>query len=842
MSKTSLYPRRSLFVFAAWICCIALPAQQLPLRKIGLKEGLPQSTVFRMRQDNVGYMWFATQGGLCRYDGVNCKIYSQYDGAGSNFIRHIEFDEKGKLWIATIDKGISCFDGKNFSFINTSTGLLSNEIRHFYKTRSGHYFICTVNKGVIWVDPYLNQTVILTPEGDTIQYAREVIELDNGKVWVAHGSGILELDPAKRYRARHIMKDQPEMISLCKDIRGDIWAGGVNTLIEFTRDTFSNYSNILGEGTEVWDILEESTTGKMYCATTNGLLIKKRDDITWLTTANGLTVNDLRSLYRDNNNHIWAGTMGGGAMILENKGIDHFTYTNQTSAFSTNTLAEDGSGNMWIGTNKQGIIYSDKKEARHSPAVKPGDMLDPLSSTYDRASGSVWMADYDGRIIKINDGKIKWRWSPQGKGTMRLLNISYHKNALYLSTQTGFYTLTEKDGKLNKIEALGNAYYSYSFPDKLGNIWILGDQGAVHKLYNGKAYDYTDRINPKRFSLTQGIYDPLHHLYWFCSYSGLIVWDNRHVYHLHSQNGLYSDSPWSISQDRNGDIWLGHPNGIERLSYRTRSSKAFGYDQGFTPIETNSCAIHCDRNGNIWFGTVNSATRIRVDDISLRKSIVNLCIQKIWTGEKLFFEQDLQHEAEDMISLSYRKNNITLDLTGICFENAGDVNYSWYLQGFDNDWTNWDTHTKAVYANLKPGTYIFRAKAKDSNGYETQQLKLKIIIRKPIWNYWWFYLAEVCLMACIIYFSFRFSADPDKNKIGNIFTLVSILIIFEGLLIYVSDYVNSLTAGIPIFQLIMNVILAASLHPIEMFIRKFMRKWAIRKRRKNAGAQASLNN
>jgi ligand-binding sensor domain-containing protein len=809
-----------------------LYSQQLPILKIGLREGLPQSTVLRMKQDKTGYMWFATQGGLCRYDGISFKVYSQFDGIGSNFIRDLDFDSKGQIWVSTIDKGISCYNGEKFIQFNRSTGLLTDQTRNFIKTSSGDYFICSVDLGVIWADKYLNQKQIFTPEGEIISYARKAIEVPNGNIWIAYANGIIELQKKRNYAPRHILKNKFEVISLFKDIKGDIWAAGTNTIVEFVKDTFTDYSNILPLGTDVWDIWEESTTGKMFFATSNGLLIKYRDDITWLTTFNGLSVNDLRSLYHDKNNNLWAGTMGGGAMIIENKGIDHFTYTSEINGFAANTIAEDGDGNVWIGTNNQGIIYSDKKETKNSSFIRSSDMKDALSSTSDRKTGDVWMADYDGKIIRISEGRIKWKWTPK-HGILRLLNINYANDQLYISTQNGFYTLSEKDNQLKKIDELGNNYFSYSFSDKRGNIWVLGDGGVIYRITNGKVLDYTSRINPEHASVTQGLYDPYHHLYWFCSYSGLLVWDNKRVYKLHSKNGISSDSPWSIAQDHNGDIWIGLPNGIERISYRTRSTKTFGYDQGFTPIETNSCAIHCDRKGNIWFGTVNSATRIRVNDISLRKSIANLCIQKIWANEKILFEQNLMdHERKELV-LSYNKNNLRLDLTGICYENAKDVSYSWYLQGFDEKWTKWDNGTSAIYSNLKPGTYVFKAKAMDPNGYQTQPISIKIIIKKPIWNYWWFYLVEVAVMGFIIYLSFRYTADTEKNKLGNILTLVSILIIFEGALIYVSDYIDKFTAGIPIFQLIMNVILAATLHPIEMSIRKFMRKWAIKKRRKS---------
>ncbi len=830
-----LYTWSGAFAFLFPFFILTCFSQQLPYKTIGLKDGLPQSIVYRMVQDHQGYMWLATPGGVCRYDGSRFDVYSQYDGIGAYFIINMQFDDRGQLWVATYGNGIACFNGQKFTNFNRSSGLISNQIRCFIGTSSGDYFVSTIDTGIVWVDKYLEQKVILDPDGKKILFARDIRELPNGNIWIGCNHGIIELDKKNNYSPKYILKEEHEIICFETDQEGDIWAGGDQSLWEFKKGGKVNWSHLIPEYTEVWDLLEDRSTGSMYIATTTGLIEKNGTKYNLITSANGLTVDDTKSLVRDRNGNIWVGTLGGGAVILENKGIDHFTSGEEVSDFAATTMVEDTEGNIWIGTNNQGLLICDGNVLKKPLYVSRNDIKDPFVSVKDPVTGDVFFAEYEGTLIRIRNGKVVWKWQPRTSDPLRILGIHYFEEKLFITTYHGVYSISEKDNQLNRVEGFGDLYASYSFSDPFGYLWILSDGGKIMKWKDGRVEDLTELINPTRSSVVQGLYDPVHQLYWFCSYSGLIAFNGKQTYKLHSKNGIHSDSPWSMILDHSGNIWLGLPNGVECIDFEKKTSQFLGYDQGFTPIETNSCVIECDKEGNVWFGTICSATRIRVNDIKPKKSIVDLWIQHITVNEVPVFIQDVLHDKKETLILPYYKNNLVIDLNGICFDNAKDVKYSWHLSGLDEKWTVFHNERKAIYSNLPPGTYQFKARAMDPNGFEAKEVDLKIIIKKPVWNRWWFYTAEVLVMIFLIFLSFRFTSNPSQNKLGNLLTLVSILIIFEAVLIYVSGYVNKFTGGVPIFQLIMNVILAGTLHPLEQGIRKLMRKWAFKKKKKKMG-------
>jgi ligand-binding sensor domain-containing protein len=97
------------------------PAVKLPIinahdtafRHLTIADGLSQSIVNRIVQDDQGFMWFGAQGGLNRYDGYRFKVY-KHDPAKQNslsgiYVRALFKDRSGLLWIG-VDEFLDKFD------------------------------------------------------------------------------------------------------------------------------------------------------------------------------------------------------------------------------------------------------------------------------------------------------------------------------------------------------------------------------------------------------------------------------------------------------------------------------------------------------------------------------------------------------------------------------------------------------------------------------------------------------------------------------------------------------------------------------------------------------------
>lgn len=812
---------------------LSIFSQRFPFTNISVKDGLPQSSVFRIVQDKQGYIWMATEAGLCRFDGYKFVTYSIHNGLGSKFVSDIKFDPKGNLWVSTMGKGISWFDGKKFNRIDKSNGLPSNQIRSLEFTDNGELFISTLDTGIVRLKKNTVPYIYKLPDGSEFNNPWRLIKLRNGDILGVGSFGAAIFQKSNGYNYKIICESNPTLLNAYEDIHGDIWIGGVNQLVQISKNKITDHSHLLftldGTSLNVWDIYEPSDTSALYISTSKGIMILKNNTVKWLTTSNGLPYENIRDTYQDGYGNFWVGTYGGGAAILDSKGLDHFDYSNDILPLSTYGIVEDYDGTIWMGSENHGVFRYDGSMVYHEQDPRLKTNLVVLGMGLNPVTHEVWMGGLYGQIIKLKDGKIIYYRNSKPDESLPFLYVNFLPDGTGIfCSQKGVYRMGIEDNNPHLITEIPQVYIRSCFLDKEGYMWFLADEGDVYKWKDGKLTNLTAIINSEYSGMDHGLYDAKHDIYWFCSNTGLIAWNNKGRYLFHSGNGLKSDSPWSITQDSIGRIWVGHEKGVECIDVDNHKITFIGYDQGFTPVETNSCVALTDRNGDVWFGTISSASRVRIHDIKSDDRTGVLRIQRVLVGKKPMYEETYHDTACPPQILEYNQNTINIEMAALCYSNSNDVRYSWFLENYDNEWVIDNEHREALYTNLPPGYYVFHAKAIEPNGYETNEVIIRFTIRRPFWQRPWFYLTEFTILGIFIFFSFRWSSNPNQNKLGSFMTLLTILIVFESLLIYLSTYINQFTNDIPVFQLVMNVILAATLNPLENFIKKIMRKWALK--------------
>ena len=140
-------------------------AQSIPtsirFSKIGADEGFPQSTTYAIVQDSTGFMWFGTEDGLNRYDGVNFKIFQpQKDDPTSlsdRWITSLVSADSGDLWVGTRQGGVNYYHAETSTFEqflhdeDNPGSLNSNSVNVVFLDRSKRLWVGT-NQGVDLLD------------------------------------------------------------------------------------------------------------------------------------------------------------------------------------------------------------------------------------------------------------------------------------------------------------------------------------------------------------------------------------------------------------------------------------------------------------------------------------------------------------------------------------------------------------------------------------------------------------------------------------------------------------------------------------------------------------------
>jgi len=190
-------------------------------------QGLANNVVFSILQDKTGNLWFGTgDGGVSKYDGQSFTTFSTSQGLASNSVSSITEDKTGNLWFGTDGGGVSKYDpstsltagSKSFTTFSTSQGLANNFIRSIMQDNAGNLWFGTQGGGISLLskeklvkisasgevdhneqgkDRYLQLFEnFTTTDGLPDNTVTQIVESDDGKIYVGTNSGICELLPS----------------------------------------------------------------------------------------------------------------------------------------------------------------------------------------------------------------------------------------------------------------------------------------------------------------------------------------------------------------------------------------------------------------------------------------------------------------------------------------------------------------------------------------------------------------------------------------------------------------------------------------------------------------------
>ncbi|MGM9511330.1 two-component regulator propeller domain-containing protein [Larkinella sp. GY13] len=792
-----------LSLLAFFLVFSASVAQTGPVRfkHITTLDGLSQSNVTCIIQDQQGFMWFGTQDGLNLYDGYSFTVYRndphRHNSLSDNYVRSLYEDRQGRLWVGTDAGGLCLFDKKTGGFTSykrierDSKSLNNNRVTAIAEDRNGHLWIGT-DRGLSRFNPaektftsYSHQPGVPTSlSNDLVQ---DVVIDRAGRIWVStFGGGLNRLDTTThRFQHYENRPADPSSLShnklrqLFEDSKGQLWiateGGGLNRLNP-DQETFTRYlHNPADPGT--------------------------------------ISHNDLNSLGEDRHGNLWIGTENGGISVL-NQNRTRFTRylydENQEDGIndaSVYAICQDRSGNMWIGTYNQGINFLDHQPAKFVLYRRDKNNPNTLNNTNIMSmlvdpQGNLWMGTDGGGLNVLMKSTQKYQYykhrptDPGSVGSNFIMSVyqdsdsdiwvGNYKGGLSLFNQsTGTFTNFRQT---NNAKGLSHETVCTLVEGKKGEIW-LGTLGAGISRYDKKTGQFTHfRPDPSRpGSISEGYisslcYDHSGTLWVGTEGGGLnrlnpetgtftVYRHNRQVAGTISHNLINS-----LYEDPTGKLWVGTNGGLNRFDRRKQTFVAFRKKNGLTNEVIR--AITSDRRGNIWISTNKGLARFDQNNQTFRnydagdglqRGFFNrMSVFKTKQGELYFggiggmnvFSPDSLRDNPDVppvyitslhvfdqpvwlrsnkISLSAEQSTLTFEFAALNYSLPEKNQYAYKLEGFDQNW-NYKNHKRVVtYTNLDPGFYTFRVKASNNDGvWNERGTAFRVIIKPPFWQTWWF--------------------------------------------------------------------------------------------------------
>jgi ligand-binding sensor domain-containing protein len=205
----------------------------LRFRRISTSDGLSQTRVAQIVQDDRGFMWFGTQYGLDRYDGYEFKVYvhdpQRRNSPAGALISALFKDRSGVLWIGC-NQILDRFDPRTEVFTHypiEESGGLGGTVVHISQDRTGRLWLAT-GSGLHSLDPATGAIQhyhhsAQNPEGLSTNDVKWSGSDRAGNLWVGTSHGLDQFDPKSGKVLLHIPVADAVQVAFFEDRAGRFW-------------------------------------------------------------------------------------------------------------------------------------------------------------------------------------------------------------------------------------------------------------------------------------------------------------------------------------------------------------------------------------------------------------------------------------------------------------------------------------------------------------------------------------------------------------------------------------------------------------------------------------------
>jgi ligand-binding sensor domain-containing protein len=704
------------------------PGQQYFAQNYGMKEGLPHSTVYRIFQDNKGFMWFCTDYGLSCFDGKSFQNFYAKDGLTSNSIMSISEDSKGNKLVSTVAGGISVISGPTIS-ASADNARLPKDI--IYATRG---------KGITWFKNILHEQLIyrsIDGRFDTITFGNKKtklnkITLQKDTVFFSCTDGIYySNDSTIRLLYKNISDE--DIVDFTKACNGDTWLA-FKSKISLLHDNKITQTFSIPHHT-VNNILADKP-GNVWITTSDYRIMMIRNnalsDITDNLSIPKTIINDL---YADSEGNIWMASYNHGVYRINS--LDAINYsTRDNISIYTRWLSGFKKDEVLIATMGQISVWKNGKiNPVHIDLLKHNQYVyfaQPLD-------GKLYVGVPDGLIIKNLSFPYEEKLCPEndmGVGAISICKDS--KGNIWLGGFRSLFRLQNGSFITDDIsQTIKDKRYKVIFEDHRGKLWLGTNSGLVW--YNTHNYEIVKLPGGNgAINNINAIFEDSHKRVWVGTEAGLVCFVDGKAQLFTTENGLTSNKCNTITEDKNKRLWIGTLNGLSYVDLKTLQANA--YLLNIYPREVLS--LYCNDGDTIFAGTSDGVSLITVNRLNDDTLTPRLYITSVRTFKR-------QVKNPESIRLAHDENRLVIDFIGISFRHADMVEYKYKITGLDDNW-HYTKNNSIELSALPPGTYSLVLNARQNKGKWSESVVMPLIIATPFWQTWWFMAAAALSLVVTI--------------------------------------------------------------------------------------------
>ncbi|MCB0570323.1 MAG: hypothetical protein KDC66_11190 [Phaeodactylibacter sp.] len=732
-----------------WLQVLALSpgeaAAQLDVQKFThytVDDGLPSMDIYGLVQDSSGYIWLATNAGLCRFDGYHFHRYTTRDGLPSNDIIKIQY-LNGRLWVSSIGPLSYYENGKFHIAVPSLPHSLENHLEFkITHTAKGHYWISHTSN-LHHFDSNLrplptNPKII----GDFQRFW--AFQRDANEAWVFRDSKLQQ--DFLVLRDTGIVRTIPLPYS-CGDVRF------------FTPAFYGDYLYYPCDDGIAWVNTSDFSSG--MAATGVGLanfMLARKDEL-WVAIPNqGITIFRIGAhgalevkdhilvgqhpseILFDREGNLWVSTLGRGLLFLparaenvkvlaENDGLNE-------STLETAFVNQQG---IWLGNRTGGLSLM--QHGRFSRVYQLGPNAGPGITITNRIVALLEIAPQTLLIgadqgLYCLSGNTLTRISPLvikglSKGADGTIIVCTYKDSRTTAAaeilEAARLRRKDETATLEFLHPLFDGRCYSGLVDSKGRYWLGHAKEGLVSIYAGDTTYWAGRSAIFR-SLVKDIKElPDGTICVATQGEGLLLIKDGLYYQLDESRRLANNFCNMLAVAEEG-LWAGTNNGIsliQGLGLPYTNYRITNYRKSDGLLANDIKAIAQDEQ-NVYLATHRGLISLRKDELVQNETPPIVHITEVLVNEEL---QNIQ----GAYTLEPGQNNLTIRYVGLSYKSVGNIAYQYKLEGFDKDWIP-SSFLETRYINLPPGHYKFKVKAISDHGMQSELSQPLDIVLKPHWT------------------------------------------------------------------------------------------------------------
>ena len=779
---------------------LSIMAQGSNIKAISTSDGLSNNIIFSMCQDHLGHMWIGTSDGLNIWNGHSVELYDSKDGKNffaGNTVREMYYDGESGIWVQTyygvahIDvhtRAIQYYDA--FTYIQGMT-CGTDGIPYIFSSAGSLYYFNRRSSEFVLTDFSLEEGDYkrIHRYGEDLLYCFTSRCIYVLKVSVNDKTSEVELALVEKIDDDiYFVSSTPDdgkcyfVSSNSKDIKifdmetrqiAPYSSLNKTQLADATIRAILPYNDGVYVGSSASGVYFTSSADETLKSTPikSGIFVllkDKRQNIVWVGTEgqgvknwhmseynfeeisyDKLPVNigmPIRSIFKDKEGRLWCGTKGDGIftisglspyMNLTERNVRKITTVN-SKLINNNvySIVNSGKGTgMWIGTDGPGLNYYSYSEGKLK-TVPGSEALRRVHVLYEQDENTLWVSTHGLGAFRCDLTGVR-------SGNPQVRNIAK----------------VEFPEQFNKV---GNIFSMYPQNDSL--VWF-GSRGSGAACLNTR----NDKIHICEFSTSKGkTYNDIYGMtatdnMLFATGCGLFTYDFAdESYKLVDE--IPQRAIHSILDGGNGNFWLSTNYGIVCFNEDDRRCVIYNQHSGLDMLEYSDGAAYKDElSGEMFFGSSFGLTVIRNNGKPQTEK--TQYVPEINVIGK--YSNNVYTPLEGHFDMPYSDAPLAIVFSVVDNINYADYEFSYRIEGLDDNWVNNGNSDVIHLPTLKPGDYILEIRYHNkSNSYTSQSQLLHIKIVPPLYATWWA-KALYCFIALAVaaYYIRRFRSKYISMKV-----------------------------------------------------------------------------